>query len=135
MRTFRITVDGTPYDVTVEETTDGAAPAPSAASTQTVAAPVAAPVAAAPAPAAPAPAAAATAAAAGPGDVASPMAGTVVKVEVAVGAAVEQGQTVITLEAMKMNTSVTAPRSGKVASIAVTAGTSVAEGQLLMTIA
>jgi len=58
----------------------------------------------------------------------------VVKVEVAVGATVTQGQAVLTLEAMKMNTSVTAPRSGTVDSVAVTAGTSVSEGQLLMTI-
>jgi biotin carboxyl carrier protein len=83
----------------------------------------------------PAAGSAAPAVAAQPGDVASPLAGTVVKVEVAVGDKVTQGQPVLVLEAMKMNTSVTAPRDGSVSAIAVTAGTSVGEGQVLMTIA
>ena len=60
MKNYRITVNGTSYDVTVEELSGGAAPAAAP-----VAAPVAAPAPAAPAPAAPAPSKAAPAGGAG----------------------------------------------------------------------
>jgi biotin carboxyl carrier protein len=136
MRSFRITVDGTPYEVTVEELeTNSAAPAAAAPSAPRpeMTTPVIAHAATGHPP--PAASSAAPAVAAQPGDVASPLAGTVVKVEVAVGDKVTQGQPVLVLEAMKMNTSVTAPRDGSVSAIAVTAGTSVGEGQVLMTIA
>ncbi|MFP4361519.1 MAG: biotin/lipoyl-containing protein, partial [Alphaproteobacteria bacterium] len=66
--------------------------------------------------------------------VVSPLAGTVVEVHVKAGDPVTQGQPVVTLEAMKMNTSVTASRSGTVKNVAVQAGESVAEGQLLLSI-
>lgn len=137
MRRFRITVDGTPYEVSVEELDDGAA----SASAPVASAPrpeMITPVIAHAATGHPPPPPSQGAAAAvvpQPGDVASPLAGTVVKVEVAVGATVTQGQAVLALEAMKMITAVTAPRAGTVTSIAVTPGQSVAEGQVLMTIA
>lgn len=129
MRTFRITVDGTPYDVSVEELDSpaGAAPVP-----HPVAAPVAAPV-QRPAASAPPPPSAAPVSG-GPGDVISPLAGTVVKVEVSVGQQVAQGQPVVVLEAMKMNTNVTASRGGTVNAINITAGSSVSEGQILLSI-
>lgn len=132
MRSFRITVEGTAYDVTVEEmdAPAGATPAPKPEMKTPVAA---SPAVGTPPPAAPIPSAA-PAVAAQPGDVTSPMSGTVVKLEVAVGAKVEKGQPVLILEAMKMNTTVTAPNPGTIASIAVTPGTSVAEGQVLMSI-
>jgi biotin carboxyl carrier protein len=95
----------------------------------------AAPAAAAPAPAAPAPAPAATApVAGGAGDIVSPMAGTVVSVDVKVGDTVAAGQQVVMLEAMKMNTPIQAPQGGTVASVAVQAGATVAEGQVLLSL-
>lgn len=127
MRNFRITVDGTPYEVSVEELDGGIVSAAPAA----VAAPAQRPVAAAPAAAA---APVAAAAASGPGDVVSPLAGTVVKVEVAVGQTVNQGQPVVVLEAMKMNTNITASRGGTVTAVNVAAGASVSEGQVLVSI-
>ena len=131
MRNFRITVDGTPYEVSVEEldaaAPSGAIPAPAPAPAQRPPHPTAAPV----APAGPSPVAAA---AGSPGDVPSPLAGTVVSVDVTVGQHVTQNQQLIVLEAMKMNTYITAPRDGRVTAINVAAGTAVAEGQPLLSI-
>ncbi|WP_404381079.1 biotin/lipoyl-containing protein [Caenispirillum salinarum] len=137
MRKFRITVEGTAYDVTVEELDEGgSAPAPAAA-------PAAPPPAAAqPVPSRATPAPSTTASAptpqqppaggSGPGDVVSPLAGTVQKVDVSLGESVTEGQTVVTLEAMKMLTTVVAPRPGSVKEIRVQAGSSVQEGQVLV---
>ena len=122
MKNYRITVNGKTYDVTVEET--GAS------------APVA-PVAAAPAPAAkaaPAAAPAAPAAPAGAEKVTSPMPGTVLAVKVAVGQSVKKGETVVLLEAMKMENEIPAPRDGVVASISVNKGSSVQAGDLLISL-
>ena len=129
---FRITVDGRQYDVTVEDLSEGSSlifPEPGDMK-------VAAPAPAAPAPA-PAPAAApgpASGAAAGPGDEVSPLAGVVVSVDVTMGQAVNEGDKIATLEAMKMKTVVTAHRSGKVTNIAVKAGDAVDAGQVLLSI-
>jgi biotin carboxyl carrier protein len=124
IRKLRVTVDGKPYDVSVEIPDDAAPmPAPKPA--------VAAPVAATPTPP-PAPVSAPTAAAAaGPGDVASPLSGRVTAIIVQVGQAVKEGDHLITLEAMKMNTFVFAPRAGKVTEIKVAVGAAVDEGQAL----
>jgi len=132
-RRFKITVEGTTYDVTVEEEEGGTAIAPAAPRAEPApAAPASRP--AAPAAAAPAPASAGDGAASGLGDVPSPLAGTVVEVHVKVGDNVNQGPPVVTLEAMKMNTTVTASRTGAVTNVAVQKGVSVAEGQLLLSI-
>ncbi len=64
----------------------------------------------------------------------APLAGTVVKVLVGAGQEVTEGQSVLTLEAMKMETSVSAARSGVVAEVAVSAGDAVSVGDLLMTL-
>ena len=128
MKRLRITVQGITYDVTVEdEDMDNAAPAPAAKP----AAP--APVAAAPAPVAPAPAAA-PAAPAGDGAVPSPLSGTVISVDVSVGQKVSAGDTLVVLEAMKMNTNISAPSDGTVTAVNVAAGATVTEGQVLVTL-
>ena len=69
---------------------------------------------------------------AGPGDVPSPLAGRVTAVVVTVGQEVKEGDHLLTLEAMKMNTFVFAPKSGKVAEIKVAVGDAVEEDQILM---
>lgn len=123
MKNYTITVNGVAYDVTVEERAAGTAPV------QRAAAPKAAPL-AAPAPAsAPAPAA-------GTGSikVEAGAAGKVFKIEAKVGQAMKAGETVIILEAMKMEIPVVAPKDGTVASIDVTEGQSVDAGQVMATL-
>lgn len=123
MKNYRITVNGTSYDVSVEELAGGVAP---------VAAPVAAaPVAAA---AAPAPAPAAKSAGAGSIKVASPMPGKILDVKANVGDAVKKGQVILILEAMKMENEVVAPEDGTVASIDVASGATVEAGDTLATL-
>lgn len=131
MKQLRITVAGQTFDVTVE-TIGGNSPAiaPACAAPAAVAAPalVAAPVAVVAAPVA--------VAAAGSGTpVSSPLAGKVVSLDVAVGAAVKEGDQIITLEAMKMNTVISAPCDGTIASFAVIPGDTVMEAQALAFIA
>ncbi len=65
------------------------------------------------------------------GSLISPMHGRVVRVEVALGDAVEQGAVVLVLEAMKMEHRLLAPRSGRVRELKVTPGQQVAARQLL----
>lgn len=120
MKNYRITVNGTAYDVAVEELAAGAAPA----SVAQVAAPVAAP-----APAAPAPAAKSTGA--GSIKVASPMPGKILDVKTKVGDAVKKGQVLLILEAMKMENEVVAPEDGTVASVDVAVGAMVEAGDTL----
>ena len=91
------------------------------------------------APAAPAaaPAAAAPAAKSGPGagtPVKAPLPGVVTKILVAEGQAVKKGETVLVLEAMKMENNITAEADGAVTGICVAAGDSVMEGTTLLTI-
>ena len=131
MRTFRITVDGTPYEVQVEELD----PAPGVTTQQAM--PASAPrpqTERQPAPKAAAPQPPKTQAQAGAGEVASPLAATVVAIEVQLGQQVTEGQQVVVLEAMKMHSSVFAPHAGTVSAILVSPGTSVSEGQALLSI-
>ena len=62
----------------------------------------------------------------------APIAGTVVKVPVAAGAQVRAGDTLVVLEAMKMETEITAPHDGTVASVQVAVGQAVTSGQVLL---
>ncbi|MBQ7505483.1 MAG: biotin/lipoyl-binding protein [Ruminococcus sp.] len=119
MKSLRITVNGTAYDVQVEELGTDSAPAVSA-----------------PAPAKAAPAPKATPAPSGNEGsvkVTAPMPGTVVRIEVNTGDAVKAGQDLIFIEAMKMETPVKAAQDGTVASIAVQKGESVDTGKVLLT--
>lgn len=116
MKNYRITVNGTAYDVAVEELGAGAAPAT-------------------PAPAAPAPAAAAPAPAAsgaeGAVKIAAPMPGKILAIKANIGQAVKKGDVVMILEAMKMENEITAPQDGTVAGINVAVGDSVESGDTL----
>jgi acetyl-CoA/propionyl-CoA carboxylase biotin carboxyl carrier protein len=72
--------------------------------------------------------------AAGSGAVTVPMQGTIVQVLVAVGDAVEAGQAVCILEAMKMENHINAERSGTVARVNVAPGDSVGAGDVVVVI-
>ena len=62
----------------------------------------------------------------------APMAGTVITVLIEAGAEVKSGDTLLVLEAMKMETEVTAPKDGKVKSVDVAVGDAVQGGQVLI---
>ena len=117
MKKFNITVNGNAYEVEIEEVK--------------AAAPVAAAPKAAPA-AAPAPKAAPPAA--GDDTVTAPMPGKIVKLVASVGQAVNAGDVLLILEAMKMQNEITAPAAGTVKSFAVNAGDSVKPGQTMVVI-
>ena len=136
IKRLRVTVDGVSYDVSVEIADEGAGPAPAAVTAAPVAtAAPAPPPPPAPAAAAPAPtSAAAPTSPAGPGDVPSPLAGRVTAVVVKPGQAVKEGDHLLTLEAMKMNTFVFAPKSGSVSELKVAVGDAVDENQVLIKI-
>ncbi len=124
MKNYTITVNGSVYDVVVEEgQTSGASAAAAPA------APRAVPK------AAPAPAAApAASGAAGSVKIEAGAAGKVFKIEANVGQAVKKGDAVVIVEAMKMEIPVVAPQDGTVASINVAVGDAVEAGALLATL-
>ena len=122
MKSYTITVNGTAYEVTVEETGSVSAPA---------AAPKAVPAAAPKA--APAPKAAAPAAGAGSVKVTASVPGKVLKIVASAGQAVKAGDSIVILESMKMEIPVVAPQDGTVASIDTTEGASVENGDTLAT--
>ncbi|MDR1905979.1 MAG: biotin/lipoyl-binding protein [Clostridiales bacterium] len=132
MRNFVITVDGKAYQVEVEEIIGGAA----------VPAAQTAPIAAAPKPAAPAlaavkPASAPVAPKAAPATIAAdgvkinaPLPGMIVSLKVPNGATVKKGQTILIIEAMKMENDIASPADG-VITFVVSQGQNVAQNQLL----
>ncbi len=131
---YKVTLNGKTYEVEVEKgeavlLKEYAAAAP--------AAPVAAPVATAPAaPAAPAAAPAAASVQLGAGTaVNAPLPGTVLQIKASVGQAVKAGETVMIIEAMKMENEIVAPRDGKITSVVVQKGAAVNASDPLFTIA
>lgn len=136
MRKFNIKVNGQAYEVEVEEVAGGFAPAP-VVPVAAAPAPAVAPV-AAPAPekaevkAAPAPAP--VVAPAGGAQLKAPMPGTVIDFKATNGAAVKKGQTVLILEAMKMENEIVAPVDGVITFVA-SKGASVNTDDLLAVIA
>ncbi len=121
MKKFNITVNGNAYEVEIEEVKAAAAPAPKAAPAPAAApAPKAAPAAAAPA--------------AGDTTVSAPMPGKIVKLVASVGQAVNAGDTLLILEAMKMQNEIAAPCAGTVKSFSVNAGDSVKPGQAMVVV-
>ena len=125
MKSYTITVNGTAYEVTVEENGNAAAPvaatAPKAAAPAPKAAPAAAPKAAAPA------------AGAGSVKVSAAVPGKVVKIVASVGQSVKAGDSVVIAESMKMEIPVVAPQDGTIASIDVAEGAAVENGDTLAT--
>ena len=116
MKKYRVNVNGTVYEVDVEDIS-GAAPvaAPAAAAAAArVAAPVSAP--------------------AGGEQITSPMPGNILSVNVAAGDTVKKGQVLMILEAMKMENEIMCPCDGKVVSVSVAKGAAVESGTLLCVI-
>lgn len=114
MKNYRVNVNGTEYEVAIEEI---------AASEVKKTAPAAAPA----APAAPAQA--------GAGEkITAPMPGNILAVNVAAGQTVKSGDVLMILEAMKMENEIMAPKAGKVTGVNVQKGSTVATGDLLCTI-
>ncbi len=64
----------------------------------------------------------------------APMPGTILKINVEVGAEVKSGEVLCVLEAMKMENDITAPRDGKVASVNAAKGASVNAGEVLVSL-
>ena len=119
-----VEVNGTHYTVEMEKKPK-AAPAPKPV-VRPAAKPAAAPVAAAPV--------AKPAAGGAKSGVKSPLPGVILDIKVNVGDEVKKGQTLIILEAMKMENSINADKDGKVAAINVSKGESVLEGTDLIII-
>ena len=123
MKNYKVTVNGTVYEIGIElisEAEAKATPAPAAA-------PAATPV------AAPAPAAAPVAAGEGE-EVAAPMPGTILSVNVKAGDAVKKGDVLMILEAMKMENEIMAGADGTVTAVMASAGQAVEAGTPLCTI-
>ena len=118
MKKYRVNVNGTVYEVDLEEITGSTPP-----TAPTVPAAPAAPT-----------AAAARAAAAGGERICAPMPGNILSVNVVAGDAVTKGQVLMILEAMKMENEIMAPCDGTVTSVAAVKGSSVESGALLCTI-
>lgn len=127
MKNYTITVNGTPYNVTVEEgTSTQAAPVSTAA-----VAPAPAPV---PVAETSAPASAPAAAPAGSVTVDAPMPGNILDVKVSTGSSVKSGDVLVILEAMKMENEIVAPQDGTIASVNVAKGDTVDAGQTLVSL-
>ena len=141
MKEYKYTINGNKYKVAINEVCDTAAKVTVNGEEYTVewenpveekpvikVQPVAAKPAAAPAPAAKPVAAAPT----GGHSIKTPLPGVIIDVKVNVGDTVAKGQTVIILEAMKMENNINADREGKVTAIQVAKGDTVADGAVLV---
>jgi len=142
MKNYIISVNGEIFDVTVEEAGEASvaripAPAPriaapaAAVQAEKIMAPPAAPVVA---PAVAAPTAPAASAGSGKTAVTTGTAGTVFAIKASVGQSVQAGDTIVVLEAMKMEIAIVAPEAGVVASIDVKEGDVVKTGAALATL-
>lgn len=138
MKDFKFTIDGNEYEVSIEETGKNSvsaevngkkyaveiekkeAPIVVMAPRAATAAPVAAPVAAASKPQP------------GSGSIASPLPGSIVKILVSVGQNVKRGDTLLTMESMKMENNIMAERDGVVKAIHVQPAQSVMQGDPLI---
>ena len=114
MRKFLVNVNGTSYEVEVEEIKGGA------------------PALNSPKPAAPAPAPVPENRGGAAETISAPMPGTIVGVNVKVGDNFKRGQVLLVLEAMKMENEILAPRDGRILNITVQKGSTVNSGDVLI---
>lgn len=122
---FNIVVNGTKYDVEVEEIGDDGTATQPVSRPKPAARKPRAPKAAPKKPAAPA---------GGPGAITAPLPGTINDVLVSEGQKVSKGDVLVILEAMKMENEIKAPTDGTVTEVAVTKGASVNTGDSLVTL-
>ncbi len=116
MKKYRVNVNGSLYEIEIEEMDASAAKRAPAAAPAPAAKPAAAPV--------------------GAGTkVNAPMPGTILDVKVQAGQSVKRGQVLVILEAMKMENEIQAPCDGKITGVNVRKGDSVETAALLCTIA
>lgn len=139
MKKYRITVNGTTYEVEVEELSRGAAAAPQPAQPQVSPPPRREASQPAPSPQNQQPAeqpkpAPKPQAAGGQGAVKAPMPGTILSIKVKEGDRVSAGDTLLILEAMKMENEINAPCDGTVTAVHVSEGASVNTGDPLINI-
>ena len=120
MKKYNITVNGTTYEVVVEEVSGSSSHAP------VYSAPVA--------PSAPSAPKAAHSGPTGGKKVAAPMPGTILDMKVSVGQAVKKGEVLCVLEAMKMENDIPSPCDGVVMSVKVQKGASVSANDVILTI-
>ncbi|MCR5680515.1 MAG: biotin/lipoyl-binding protein [Prevotella sp.] len=135
----KVNVNGIPFEIEMQKPINAAkhpalaatkVQSPAAAAPNAPQAPAAAPK---PAPAAAAPAPAAVPAGAG-APLKAPLPGTITEVKVQVGQQVNVGDTLLVLEAMKMQNNIESEYAGQVTSIIVKPGDTVMEGAVLLTI-
>ena len=129
----KVNVNGIPFEVELQQPINAAQAITRPKVSAPKSAPAAAP-AAAPSVAAPAAAPVATPVAGNGTSVKSPLPGTITAVNVKVGDKVNNGDTVVVLEAMQMQNNIEAETTGTITSVAVSAGDSVMEGSVLVTI-
>lgn len=143
MKEYRYTIDGNKYEVAINEVNDTTAKVTVNGAEYTVEwekpveeKPVVKvlPVAAKPATTAATPAAAPAAAPVNGHAIKTPLPGVIIDVKVNVGDAVKKGDTVVVLEAMKMENNINADRDGKVTAVQVAKGDTVADGAVLIVI-
>ena len=143
MKEYKYTIDGNKYEVAINEVNDTTAKVTVNGAEYTVEwekpveeKPVVKvqPVAAKPTVAAAAPAATPAAAPVNGHAIKTPLPGVIIDVKVNVGDAVKKGDTVVVLEAMKMENNINADRDGKVTAVQVAKGDTVADGAVLIVI-
>ena len=118
MKTYKVTVNGNVYEITLE-VIDKADIKQPVAEEKAKSAPAAAP---------------AAPAAAGATTISAPMPGTILKVNVQAGSTVKKGDVLMILEAMKMENEIMAPADATVASVNVAQGAAVEAGTVLCTL-
>lgn len=118
MKKYNITVNGTTYEVVVEEVASGASHTPVySAPVSTASTPKSQPT-----------------AVGGANKVHAPMPGTILEVKVAPGQTVKKGDVICVLEAMKMENDIPSPCDGVVASVLVQKGSTVAANDVIVSI-
>jgi len=113
---YTVDVDGQSYTVTVNDGGDITGLAPVGGANTNAAAPSAVPT-------------------SGGEPINAPLSGTVINIPVSAGQQVSAGDTVLILEAMKMETNISAPKDGQIVAVPVREGDSVSVGDVLVTIA